>query len=128
MLKSLIIFDNVESKVLFQTRDNEFLREHQDIVIGFLKAIDDWASQYSGKGADVFQTESLRITFKKSQEFNLTFASCTDLSDPLETDKENLETIKYAFIHSYWELFTSDKRKNLTDEDKEEFKALLDSI
>ncbi|MFX0099436.1 MAG: hypothetical protein ACFFCS_07630 [Candidatus Hodarchaeota archaeon] len=128
MLKSLIIFDNVDSKILFQTRDNEFLREHQDIVIGFLKAIDDWASQYSGKGADVFQTESLRITFKKSQEFNLTFASCTDLSDPLDVDKEHLETIKYAFIHSYWELFTSDKRKNLTDEDKEEFKALLESI
>mgnify|MGYP006291260067 FL=1 len=128
MLKSLIIFDNEESKVLFRLLDDDFANEHLEVVVGFLKAIDTWASEFSGQGADIFQTENLRITFEKSAEFNLTFALYTDLSEPLEKDKERLETIKYMFVHNFWEVFTSDKRKNLTNEDRQKFKALLESL
>ncbi len=96
--------------------------------MGFLKAIDSWASEYSGKGADVFQTETLRITFEKSIEFNLIFASCTDLSEPIVKDKEKLETIKYAFIHAYWEMFISEKRRTLDEKAKGDFSSLLKAL
>lgn len=114
--------------MLFQSTKDGFSLEHADLVAGFLKAIDAWASEYSGKGADVFQTGNMRITFEKSIEFDLTFASCTDLSQPVQKDKERLETIKYAFIHQFWDAFTSDKRTNITPADHDKFNALLASL
>ena len=128
MFNSLIIYDYTKGKTLFESTRDDFSRKNTEIVVGFLKAIDAWASEYSGKGADVFQTKTMRITFKKSAEFNLTFAYCTDISEPVEIDKERLETIKYAFIHNFWETFTSEKRKHFTQEERERFDALLDSL
>nr|MDO8118093.1 hypothetical protein [Candidatus Sigynarchaeota archaeon] len=114
--------------VLFQFTKDSFTAEHEDLVVGFLKAIDSWASEFSGKGADVFQTETIRITFEKSMEFNMTFASCTDLTEPIGKDRERLETIKYAFIHNFWELFTSERRKTLQKNDKDKFIELLKAL
>ncbi|MHA1683404.1 MAG: hypothetical protein ACTSUE_20865 [Promethearchaeota archaeon] len=128
MLRSLFIYDNKNGIVLFQYLNDEFSKNHEELVVNFLRAIDTFSSQYSGKGADVFQTESIRITFERSLEFNLTFASCTDMSNPIETDKEILETIKYAFIHQYWEFFTSDKRAEINEKDKDKFLSLIKSI
>ena len=128
VIKSLIIFDNKEGSVLFELAKDEFSRNHEDLVVGFLKAIDAWASEYSGKGADVFQTKTVRITFEKSAEFNLTFAFCTDLSSPMEKDKETLEEIKYAFVHQFWEAFTSEKRHQILEKEKDKFVALLDAF
>ncbi|MEX2680360.1 MAG: hypothetical protein Q6373_002070 [Candidatus Sigynarchaeota archaeon] len=128
MIKSLIIFDNKEGNVLFKLAKDDFSRDHEDIVVGFLKAIDSWASEYSGKGADVFQTKTMRITFERSTEFDLTFAFCTDLSSPLEKDKETLEEIKYAFVHQFWETFTSQKRHEILEKERDKFVALLDAF
>ncbi|NMC03859.1 MAG: hypothetical protein GYA24_01545, partial [Candidatus Lokiarchaeota archaeon] len=118
-------FDNKEGSVLFKLANDEFSRTNEDIVVGFLKAIDSWASEYSGKGADVFQTKTVRITFERSAEFNLTFACCTDLSSPMEKDKEKLEEIKYAFVHQFWETFTSNKRHQLLEQERSKFVALV---
>nr|MDO8114117.1 hypothetical protein [Candidatus Sigynarchaeota archaeon] len=128
MIKSLIILDNKDGSVLFQLAHDEFSRDHEDLVVGFLKAIDAWASEYSGKGADVFQTKTMRITFDKSLEFEMTFAFCTDLSLPMENDKQRLEEIKYAFVHQFWEIFTSDKRHQLREKDRAKFISLLESL
>jgi hypothetical protein len=124
----LIIFDNKEGGVLFKLAKDEFSRTHEDLVVGFLKAIDAWASEYSGKGADVFQTKTVRITFEKSVEFDLTFAYCTDLSSPMEKDKATLEEIKYAFVHQFWEAFTSEKRHHILEKERDKFIALLDAF
>ncbi|MHA1747159.1 MAG: hypothetical protein ACTSYF_00755 [Promethearchaeota archaeon] len=128
MLKSLIIFNNKEGKIIFQQVEDSFSKDHLDIVVSFLRAIDVWSNEFSGNGADVFQTENLRITFDKSPEFDLTFAFCTDLSEKLEEDKKKLETIKYMFIHLFWEVFTSGSRNELTDEEKKQFLELLKKI
>lgn len=128
MIQSLIIFDNKEGSVLFKLAKDEFSRTNEDIVVGFLKAIDSWASEYSGKGADVFQTKTVRITFERSAEFNLTFACCTDLSSPMEKDKEKLEEIKYAFVHQFWETFTSNKRHQLLEQERSKFVALVEAF
>jgi len=124
----LIIFDNKEGSLLFKFTKDDFSREHEGIVVGFLKAIDSWAGEFSGKGADVFQTKTMRITFERSAEFGLTFAFCTDLSSPMEKDKENLEEIKYAFIHQFWEIFTSQKRHEILEKERDKFVALLDAF
>ena len=128
MIKSLIIFDNKEGSVLFKLAKDDFSRNHEDLVVGFLKAIDAWASDYSGKGADVFQTKTVRITFERSVEFNLTFAYCTDLSSPIEKDKEKLEEIKYGFVHQFWEVFTSQERHQILEGEREKFVAFLDAL
>ncbi|HME55834.1 MAG TPA: hypothetical protein VKM55_26760 [Candidatus Lokiarchaeia archaeon] len=128
MIKSLVIIDNKDGNVIFQVAQDEFSMHHEEAVVGFLRSIDAWASEYSGKGADVFQTKTVRITFDKSIEFELTFAFCTDLSNPMEIDKQRLEEIKYTFIHQFWEIFTSDKRRQLGEEDKTSFLSLLESL
>jgi hypothetical protein len=113
---------------LFNLARDEFSRDNEGLVIGFLKAIDAWASEYSGKGADVFQTGTIRIIFEKSMEFNLTFAFCTDLSRTMEDDKQILEEIKYAFVHQFWEVFTSEKRRQILEADREKFVMMLDAF
>ena len=128
MIKSLIIIDNKDGTVIFQGAQDEFSKHHADIVVGFLRSIDAWASEYSGKGADVFQTKTIRITFDKSLEFDLTFAFSTDLSNPMEKDKQRLEEIKYSFIHTFWDIFTSEKRRQLSEDDKINFLSLLESL
>ena len=128
MIKSLIIIDNKDGSVIFQVAQDEFSKHHEDVVVGFLRSIDSWAKEYSGKGADVFQTKTIRITFDKSIEFDLTFAFCTDLSNPMVKDKQRLEEIKYTFIHQFWEIFTSDKRRQLSEEDNASFLSLLESL
>jgi len=128
LIRSLIIIDNKDGKVIFQVNLDDFSKRHDDIVVGFLRSIDTWASEYSGKGADVFQTKTIRITFDKSIEFDLTFAFSTDLANPMEIDKQKLEEIKYTFIHQFWEILTSEKRRQLSEEDAASFLSLLNSL
>ena len=128
MIQSLIIFDNKEGSVLCKLAKDEFSRTNEELVVGFLKAIDAWASEYSGKGADVFQTKTVRITFERSAEFNLTFAYCTDMSSPMVKDKDTLEEIKYAFVHQFWELFTSEKRGQMLEKEREKFEKFVDAF
>ncbi|MHA1749804.1 MAG: hypothetical protein ACTSYF_14325 [Promethearchaeota archaeon] len=128
MLRSLIIYDNKSGNIIFQKSNDFFSKNHLDLVLNFLKAIESFSNSYSGEGADVFQTKTIRITFSKSLEFNLTFAYCTDLSSPISVDKEKLETIKYSFIHNYWELFTSKEKKELSKDEIEKFNQILEKF
>ncbi|MBD3188883.1 hypothetical protein GF325_18795 [Candidatus Bathyarchaeota archaeon] len=128
LLHALFIYDNQNGMVMYRYLNKSFPSHHEDLVVNFLRAIDTFSSQYSGKGADIFQTETIRIIFERSLEFNFTFACSTNLTEPIKKDKELLETIKYAFIHRHWEIFTTDKRTKISPRDKNAFDRLIESI